>query len=69
MLENAMRELRADRFRRSGGRRRDDLPAEILNHQPPPSNADLTMKLLIAGAAGFLGGSLFGGALSYLLFG
>lgn len=69
LLENAVRELRADRFRRSGGRRKNDSPPEAFTPSPASGEMTETLKLLIAGGAGFVGGSLFGGALSYFLFG
>ena len=80
MLEAGVRELRASRFRRSGGRRRDDLPtptyagpannASPLNTiQPPPTDPNLTMKLLAVGASGFMTGSVVGVIVGYWLFG
>lgn len=68
LLENATRDLRADRFRRSGGRRREDMPPELLGYGGQSGDEHLMIKLLAAGAAGFVSGSLFGGALSYFLF-
>ncbi len=68
LLENAVRELRADRFRRSGGRRREDMPPD---YYPPRSGVDaddVKLKLLLSAAAGFVGGGVFGSALTYLVF-
>ncbi len=70
MLESAVRELRADRFQRSGGRRREDYPPDLLMAPPAPiDHGAMTMKLVVLSAGGFLSGSLFGILLGYLLFG
>ncbi len=75
MLESAQRELRANRFRRDGGRRQDDLTsAEALHGFPPVpasviSDHDLNVRLVVVGTAGFISGCIVGGALSFLIFG
>jgi serine/threonine-protein kinase len=65
LLENAVRQLRADRFQRTGGRRREDLPSLPGHHDV---RQQLALKLLIAAASGFIAGSVFGGAVAYFFF-
>ena len=71
MLEAAVRYLRAERFRRSGGRRRDDMPPMMM----PPMSEDmhddsdrqLVVKLIAVGAASGLITGLLGVLVGYLL--
>ena len=69
MLEAAVRELRADRFRRSGGRRRDDLPSLMESQTSEADEKRILLRMVMVGAGGFISGSLFGALLGYLLFG
>lgn len=64
MLEAATRELRAERFRRSGGRRRDDA---MLDDDAQGGHS--TLKLALAAASTFAVGSLAGLLAGYYLFG
>jgi eukaryotic-like serine/threonine-protein kinase len=68
MMEAVVRELRADRFRRSGGRRRNDLPPDMLDAPDQGSERNELLKLLAIGASGFMTGGLVGVLVGYFLF-
>ncbi len=65
MLETAVRELRAQRFTRSGGRRLGDVPMPDL---PPAIDRKLLLKLVAVAAGSGLVMGLVGLLLGYLLF-
>jgi eukaryotic-like serine/threonine-protein kinase len=69
MLEGAVRHLRADRFRRSGGRRRDDMPALTMPDTQDDRDRATLGRMLAVGAGGFLSGVLVGVMMGYVLFG
>ena len=62
------RELRAGRFNRSGGRRRDDQPSSITGPHLPIIENKRLMTLLAVGAGSALVTGLLGLGLGYLLF-
>lgn len=62
------RELRADRFRRSGGRRLDDQAASMSGPHAPVADKKHLMTLLAVGAASGLVSALVGLLAGYLLF-
>ena len=69
MLEGAARELRAARFRRTGGRRRGDAPADYYEHGSGGEAGASKLALFLIGAGGFFTGSLLGMLAGYFLFG
>ena len=69
MLESGVRELRANRFKRSGGRRRDDTVPEAMGHHnaQPTAAVEVNKRMVAIGAAGFVAGTVFGGVATYLM--
>jgi serine/threonine-protein kinase len=68
MLEAAVRELRADRFRRSGGRRRDDMPSLVEHQGSEEQEKEMLFRLVMVGAGAFLSGSVIGILMGYFIF-
>jgi len=69
LLEAGVRTLRSARFKRSGGRRRDDLSPDISSQLQAARTSDATAKMVAIGAGGFIAGCLVGTLASYFLFG
>ncbi len=69
MLESAARKLRAQRFKRSGGRRLDDLPPDPGAPSGLFGDRTLALKILAIGAGSFVSGGLLGVVLGYYLSG
>jgi serine/threonine-protein kinase len=67
MMEAGTRELRAERFRRSGGRRRDDAPLPV-SMPAPAADHDMMIKLIAVAAASGLVTGLLGVLVGYWLF-
>jgi serine/threonine-protein kinase len=69
MMEATVRELRAERFQRSGGRRHDDSFMSMPMARPRSDERELLMKFIAVGAAAGIVTGLLGVLVGYLLFG
>lgn len=67
LLEAATRELRADRFRRSGGRRRDDQDHQTADIERHLAQQDRIRHLTTGAVAGGLGGGILGFIVGYFI--
>ena len=67
LLDAAVRKLRAERFNRTGGRRRDDSAQESGQHDGLFSDRSLALKVVAIGASSFVSGGLLGVLLAYYL--
>ena len=66
LLEGAARELRAARFQRTGGRRRNDAPRDYFD-MPPEGDDRTRLWMFLAGAGGFFVGGTLGVLAGYFL--